>query len=649
MTQSAVLRWLNGVPRGIGRSILLSAVVTSLIPAAVLADEPARRTQPVVDQAAQSSTVAPPVEAATEDPKSDKTGASPNTPPGNRPPPLDEATLKTQFQQQVKPLLAKYCVRCHNIDDRQSGVRVDHIDGSADDQQIALFKAIRRQLDQSSMPPEEEPQPTAAERTLIDAWLGQGVRVSESRKLPRLGSVRRLTVAQYRNTLRDLFDLEEDLTDSLPPDGVSKDGFVNNTQLLGLSPIQVENYFEIAERALDAVLVDETQPPTIQHFRMELGRGINPTPCPDPLILGANSELLHNADFVVTEPQVAKSFSYQPFHMQTRFAFIEGYAGNDTVRGWRHYDSIYHAVFACVRGTPGYPHGAAYQAVPAGLLLRPAIPRPEIFGQSNTYGPMANFKVSLRQLPDRGSFRVRVRAARYDDGLLLPAGAPPASPVPDAPVLSTFPTGQLAIESEGVYQVEVVSTPPAAPGPFSLQVGERSFQANLLERPPAGESETLVSTPWLVLRLPAGAMDVRAQLGDNSRLKSVRFVRLDQDTDSFRRFAAFERRMPWLGVHVGLRRDCGSTLARVGDPIAVRDGELREYVFGGAIADFPAPEVEENNVNYLAGVREIGVRSEYTDGRDLPRLLIRSVEFEGPYYESWPPANHRRVLPERDP
>ncbi|MFM8221400.1 MAG: DUF1587 domain-containing protein, partial [Planctomycetaceae bacterium] len=299
----------------------------------MLADEPASRTQPVVDQAAQSSTVAPPVEAATEDPKSDKTGASPNTPPGNRPPPLDEATLKTQFQQQVKPLLAKYCVRCHNIDDRQSGVRVDHIDGAADDQQIALFKAIRRQLDQSSMPPEEEPQPTAAERTLIDAWLGQGVRVSESRKLPRLGSVRRLTVAQYRNTLRDLFDLEEDLTDSLPPDGVSKDGFVNNTQLLGLSPIQVENYFEIAERALDAVLVDETQPPTIQHFRMELGRGINPTPCPDPLILGANSELLHNADFVVTEPQVAKSFSFQPFHMQTRFDFIEGYAGNDTVRG----------------------------------------------------------------------------------------------------------------------------------------------------------------------------------------------------------------------------------------------------------------------------------------------------------------------------
>ena len=85
--------------------------------------------------------------------------------------------------------------------------------------------------------------------------------------------------------------------------------------------------------------------------------------------------------------------------MRTAYEFIEGYAGNDTVRGWKKYDSIYHSVFACMRGTPGYPKGQAQQVVPTGLLLRPAIPSPEIFGVSNTYGPMANFKISLRELP----------------------------------------------------------------------------------------------------------------------------------------------------------------------------------------------------------------------------------------------------------
>ena len=67
-------------------------------------------------------------------------------------------------------------------------------------------------------------------------------------------------------------------------------------------------------------------------------------------------------------------------------------------------------------------------------------------------------------------------------------------------------------------------------------------------------------------------------------------------------------------------------------------------MFEGAIRNFPSPDVEKDNVNYLAGIREIGVRSEYTDGRDMPRLLIRSVEFEGPFYETWPPPSHRNIF-----
>jgi hypothetical protein len=72
--------------------------------------------------------------------------------------------------------------------------------------------------------------------------------------------------------------------------------------------------------------------------------------------------------------------------------------------------------------------------------------------------------------------------------------------------------------------------------------------------------------------------------------------------------------------------------------------EPEEFTFTGAIDDFPYPAVEENNVNYLAGIREIGVRSEYTDGREMPRLKIHAVEFEGPIYDAWPPATHRNIF-----
>jgi hypothetical protein len=82
----------------------------------------------------------------------------------------------------------------------------------------------------------------------------------------------------------------------------------------------------------------------------------------------------------------------------------------------------------------------------------------------------------------------------------------------------------------------------------------------------------------------------------------------------------------------------------VGDVQTVSSDQLHEFIFEGAISNFPSPDVEKDNVNYLAGIREIGVRSAYTDGREMPRLLIRSVEFEGPFYESWPPATHRNIF-----
>jgi hypothetical protein len=127
-------------------------------------------------------------------------------------------------------------------------------------------------------------------------------------------------------------------------------------------------------------------------------------------------------------------------------------------------------------------------------------------------------------------------------------------------------------------------------------------------------------------------------------LERIVFTPIATSNPVAQKFVAFEKRTPRLGVHVGLRRDCGSTFAPVGDPRIVSSTGLTRYVFEGAIRNFPSPDVEKDNVNYLAGVREIGVRSEYTDGRDTPRLLIRSVEFEGPLHDTWPPATHRNIF-----
>ena len=72
----------------------------------------------------------------------------------------------------------------------------------------------------------------------------------------------------------------------------------------------VEAYFEVAEEALDLCIVDEASKPVIQSFRVDLGAAINPDPLPEELILGANSRLLENADFLVTELTPAKPFDF---------------------------------------------------------------------------------------------------------------------------------------------------------------------------------------------------------------------------------------------------------------------------------------------------------------------------------------------------
>ena len=382
--------------------------------------------------------------------------------------------LAPSFEHIVKPFFKQNCIRCHNVDTAISGVRVDHLDAALEDRHLKLWEHIQKKIGDGTMPPKGQPQPSSADRQRMVEWVAHALDVARSRPTPKNGLVRRLTVAQYRNTLRELLKLDDDLTEALPPDAVSSDGFVNNKETLQLSPLLLEAYFEIAEEALNRSIVDAKSKPIIQSFRMDLGESVNPNPFPEKLVLGAGSTLLDNKDFMVTQPAPVKPFPFTPFAMRTKYRFIEGYAGNDTVRGWREYDSIYHAVFADLRGKSGYPKGNAYETVPQGLLLRPAIPSDELFIGEGTYGPHANFKIPLRELPDHGRFRITVTAAKYNDGLLLDSGA--AAQTTGALVAKDLSTPQtVTIPKAGVYQVDAYAAvrKETLPAPDSSRLADK--------------------------------------------------------------------------------------------------------------------------------------------------------------------------------
>ncbi len=766
--------------------------------------------------------------------------------------------LETSFERDAKPFLNRNCLPCHNEGTAMSGIRLDLLDGALEDRQLRLWKVVRTRISDGSMPPKGMPQPSSGERQEMVEWIREGLDIALSRPRPKNGAVRRLTVSQYRNTLRELLLLEDDVANTLPPEAVSKDGFVNNAETLQLSPLLMEAYFEIAEDALNRSIVNPDSKPSIQNFRVDLGASINSDPLPEKLILGAGSSLLENQDFTVTQLTPSKPFAFEPYHMRTKYRFIEGYKGNATVRGWRDFDSIYHAVFAGMRGSRGYPKGNPHDLVPEGLLLRPAIPTEELFGVDGTYGPKANFKISLRELPEYGRFRVTIIAAKYNDGLLLDKGAPVQAPSSMRAVTRRDTTAPqtVRIERDGIYQVDVheaaqseISIAPDAsrlgeelagnwsfesdergrlegdarlvsspfgkavaldgdedsvviPRQAAMDVGQGDFTVAAWINPrqlrragivalgaheythgwymdmptnkgilrlettgPGKESNGAVSSPpgiirarawqhvaavvrraekvtrlyvngypvaqgeigaadldnpdmdlhlghipeaehfhgqlddvriyrralddpevqalvepgrsfvrpppqrpqdvtltlgdrqfsgaleqpaFLAVRLAAGPLQVGVQDAGIKGVRQVVFTPLADKDELTQRFLAFEKRSPRLGVHLGLRRDCGSTFAPVEPARTVAAVGLEQFVFEGAIRDFPSPDVEKDNVNYLAGIREIAVRSEYTDGRDMPRLLVRSVEVEGPLYESWPPESHRSIFIESD-
>ena len=125
--------------------------------------------------------------------------------------PADAKTTVEQktFRSSMQPLLKKYCIRCHNAEEMKSGIRLDLLDGTLEDRQLFLWKDILKQLNEEAMPPSDELQPTAGQRQALTSGIRQIMNAARARDNQKNGSTRRLTVSQYRNTIKDLLQLED--------------------------------------------------------------------------------------------------------------------------------------------------------------------------------------------------------------------------------------------------------------------------------------------------------------------------------------------------------------------------------------------------------------------------------------------------------
>tara|TARA_R110002049_G_scaffold2750_2_gene21483 strand:- start:273257 stop:275254 length:1998 start_codon:yes stop_codon:yes gene_type:complete len=168
------------------------------------------------------------------------------------------------FENEVKPFLKQFCFECHAGDDVNGDIDFGAIETrQAVNEAFEIWQSMIDVLRSGSMPPEDAKQPSDEDRRRIENWYQVFVGQAEPR--PAVMRPRRLSVTEYRNTLRTLlgFDLEVDVIEAeqtvtqrsmviklLPEDPPGQSGFKNDTHQNPLTSVVWDQYSFLVDAAL---------------------------------------------------------------------------------------------------------------------------------------------------------------------------------------------------------------------------------------------------------------------------------------------------------------------------------------------------------------------------------------------------------------
>ena len=162
-----------------------------------------------------------------------------------------------EFKSRVQPILNKYCLACHGPKKEKGGIRVDTLNPniiSGDDGEH--WEEILELMNTAEMPPEDEPQPTAAEREILTGWLNgefkKAIALKNNAK-PK-ANVRRMTRYELNYAIQDLLQVRPDESSPLPEEAVSHHtGLKNNSELLLTGITQLERYMDTVNNTIEIV------------------------------------------------------------------------------------------------------------------------------------------------------------------------------------------------------------------------------------------------------------------------------------------------------------------------------------------------------------------------------------------------------------
>ena len=106
---------------------------------------------------------------------------------------------------------------------------------------------------------------------------------------------------------------------------------------------------------------------------------------------------------------------------------------------------------------------------------------------------------------------------------------------------------------------------------------------------------------------------------------------------------------PYIRLFAGNRLDDGMEYATFDQSKRIKSSSFKTYSFKGRLEDLPLPVVDVNDKEPLSNLMVLGLWNDCLakNGKQKnPAVKIESLEFEGPYFESWPSQSHKKIFVE---
>ena len=556
------------------------------------------------------------------------------------------------FHKKIKPIIKSKCLGCHGPKRQQGDFRIDELDpdivnGTNDERWHEILNLVILE----DMPPPDEADEFLEDEEFekFEKWVRQEL---DKRKKKEVGKakpvLRRLTRDEYANTLKDLLGVDIDLRHLLPPEALSKDGFTNNGKTLVISPLHIEYFLKIASTMLDKAIVTSSTPPKTYRYRWDFETNLD------------RKYIDKNLGFQsVPMPYSHMKFSY--------FKAKPNEVQSETFKSNLNLDEILHAGF---RGSKKdrYWWGANY------ITLQPIVPNKEV-GPNPWQGPSPNIKIYMqRDFPLQGKFRVNVEAKPLTNGkknidkeLAISSVTKMNTPkfkydkkkkiisFPEETIIQKIHTPNkpfnftIKVPKTGLYQVDLkTQTHNKGEGRGRIIYDKHILKIRKKVRKGKGNIGNIG-----VLKLKKGNNKITI---DGKHVEYLAFTPLAKNSnlDKYIKASRVIKKdlpPPYLRAFLGNRQDDGMQYKTLpySTPIN-KNKKFAQYTFTGRLENFPLPIKKNDHLDpdFLSGTLIVGLWNDIFSSKENPAIAIKSIAFEAPIYDEWPPRSHKAIFIDSD-